>query len=169
MSLVMSSSSDTASSSSTMNEYYPQTSPAPTGHRPDVDTVPIIIAIYKEPLRIKHWEFLIDDVDQSSKIVYHILYHREDNRKFIGVERKDPRESDRLLELFHLCNVPRSEIPELREVARRVCVWDRPFWSSQTYVMDLLEDLELRRILNRFDPAYSARKEELDEKRDFMF
>ncbi|KAJ6014861.1 hypothetical protein N7540_009452 [Penicillium herquei] len=74
----------------------------------------------------------------------------------------DPRDSETFSELIHLCDVPVSHIAPIDQAAEEAeeAEVHNEFagYNCQDYVLELLDDLEARKLLNGKDTQYKKQK-----------
>lgn len=120
-------------------------------------TVGLYVAIYKDEGVYKHWGLFIDGPTENQQIVLHV----EGSSTRFRFDRKfsNPRYSTKLYELIHLCSVPISNIAAIDQAAEQAPIHNQyPGYNCQDYVIELLNDLERRRLINGRDANYQGQK-----------
>ena len=107
----------------------------------------------------------MDGPTNTDKIVLQIM-GSSTNYRFDPIT-SDPRESDTLEELIHLCDVPVSKINAIKDTARNAPIHNEyPGYNCQDYVLDLLDDLEEKGIIDKKDKKYQQKKEIVKSKQE---
>lgn len=120
-------------------------------------TAGLYVAISKGGGVYKHWTLFIDGPTENRQIV---LQAEGTSTKF-HFEREflDHRSSESLLELINLCNVPLSNIPAIDQAAEQAPIHNRyPGYNCQNYILELLDDLETKGLIDRENAKYKTQK-----------
>lgn len=121
-----------------------------------MSTIPLFLAITKSDGVFKHWGLFIDEENQKNKTVLQVK--GSDGQFRYQPETKDVRTSPDLLELIYICNVDVTKATNIQKIASETAVHnDIGGWNCQDYVLDLMELLEEKRVLNGADGAYRMR------------
>ncbi|CAG8029917.1 unnamed protein product [Penicillium salamii] len=120
-------------------------------------TAGLYVAIYRDEGVYKHWGLFIDGPTENQRLVLHV----EGSSTRFRFDRKfsNARSSQRLSELIHLCDVPISNIAAIDQAAEQAPIHNQyPGYNCQDYVLELLDDLETRRLINGMDAMYKRQK-----------
>lgn len=121
-----------------------------------MSSIPLFLAITKGDGAFKHWGLFIDEANQKNKTVLQV--QRSNGQFQYAPETEDVRKSPDLLELIYICNVDVTKANEIQKIASEAAVLnDIRGWNCQDYVLDLMEMLEEKRVLNGEDGAYRMR------------
>ncbi|KAJ5533193.1 hypothetical protein N7494_009745 [Penicillium frequentans] len=121
-----------------------------------MSSVPLFLAISKGDGVFKHWGLFIDEENQNNKTVLQVK--GSDGHFRYEPETKDIRKSPDLLELIYICNVDVTKANDIQKIASEAAVLnDIQGWNCQDYVLDLMELLEEKKVLNGGDGAYRMR------------
>lgn len=128
-------------------------------------TVGVHVAFHHDEGVYKHWGLFMDGPTNSDQIVLQIM-GSSTNYRFDPIT-SDPRESDTLEELIHLCDVPVSKMDAIKDAARNAPIHNEyPGYNCQDYVLDLLDDLEDKGIIDKRDKKYQQKKEIVKSKQE---
>lgn len=79
----------------------------------------------------------------------------------------DARQSNSLVELVYLCDVDPSKISAIKDAAKNAVIHNEyPGYNCQDYVLELLDDLEGKGIIDRNHANYTQNKEYLKGKQE---
>lgn len=121
-------------------------------------TTRLCVAIYDDGGVYKHWSLFIDGPTDAEQTIVHIMGSSTNYR--FDKRESNARKSAALSELIYLCDVPNSKTTMIIEVAEKAPIHNEfPGYNCQDYVLDLLDDLEGRRIINGNDSNYKNQKE----------
>ncbi|KAJ5707402.1 hypothetical protein N7488_007203 [Penicillium malachiteum] len=105
----------------------------------------------------KHWGLFIDSPTTNQQIVLHVEGFSQNFR--FDRQFDDPRNADRFKELIYLCDVPVSHIASIDQAAEEAEIHNEfAGYNCQDYVLELLDDLEARRLNNRKDTQHKKQK-----------
>ena len=91
---------------------------------------------------------------------YSTNYHFE-------MRKSDARNSASLAELIEMCVVPASNIRAIKEAGRKTTIANEyPGYNCQDYVLDLLDVLEAKGIIDGDDENYQKKKELVKSKQE---
>lgn len=115
-------------------------------------TATLHVAIYHNLGLYKHWNLYIERPNQEETIL-HVLGYSTNYR--FEMRSSNARESARLSELIDMCVVPASKIEAIKEAAQNAPIPNEyPGFNCQDYVLDLLDDLETKGIIDGKDEDY---------------
>lgn len=121
-------------------------------------TAGIHVAIYNDGGVYKHWSLFVNGPTDAEQTVLHIMGSSTNYR--FEMRASDARKSATLSELIYLCDVPIAKVTSIKEAARQAPIHNEyPGYNCQDYVLDLLDDLEGKRIINGNDANYKKKKE----------
>lgn len=128
-------------------------------------TAGIYVAIYDDGAIYKHWRLFIDGPGDSEKTILHIMGSSTNYR--FEMRNSDARKSDGILELIHMCNVKVSDIPAIKEAGKNAVIHNEfPGYNCQDYVLELLDGLETRGIIDGANKEYKNRKKNVTSKQE---
>ena len=79
----------------------------------------------------------------------------------------DSRKSASLSELNHLCDVSVSKMDAIEEEAEQAPIHNEyPGYNCQDYILELLDDLEAKRIIDGKDVSYKKKKGVVQNKQE---
>lgn len=123
------------------------------------------VAIYKDGGIYKHWSLFVEGPTDEEKIILHIM--GSSTRYWFEMRKSNARASSTIAELVTLCDVPVSKIGAIKEAARTAPIHNEsPGYNCQDFVLDLLRDLEAKKIVDSKDMEYMKKKEILIEKQE---
>ncbi|KAJ9195208.1 hypothetical protein DTO164E3_6969 [Paecilomyces variotii] len=128
-------------------------------------TTSLYIAFYNDPDSIyKHWALFIDGPTNADKTILNIM--GSSTRYRFEMRTSNPRQEQNLLELFYLCDIDTSRISAIKHIAENEVVIhnEYPGYNCQDYVLEVLEELESRGIVDGDgdgDGGYVQKKKEL--------
>ncbi|KAJ5929200.1 hypothetical protein N7454_007048 [Penicillium verhagenii] len=118
-----------------------------------MSSIPLYIAVTHGDGAFKHWGLFIDDKNQTDKTVLQVK--GSDGSFRYEAETKDARNSPDLIQLIYLCNVDLPKANSIKSIAGRVEVHnDISGWNCQDYVLDLMDELEEKGVLDGLDVRY---------------
>lgn len=128
-------------------------------------TAGLYVAIYNDEGVYKHWRLFINGPTDAEQTILHIMGSSTNYRFEMRVS--DARKSGTLSELIYLCDVPVSKVTIIKEVAKKAPIHNEfPGYNCQDYVLDLLDDLEGKRIIDGNDANYKKKKEVVKSKQE---
>ncbi|KAJ6086130.1 hypothetical protein N7486_010411 [Penicillium sp. IBT 16267x] len=118
-----------------------------------MSTIPLYVAITQGDGAFKQWGLFIDEENQQNKTVLQVK--GSDGRFRYEPETKDARNSPDLIDLIYMCNVDVTKANDIKKIASGLAVLnDISGWNCQDYVLDLMEALEEKGVLDGRDGAY---------------
>ncbi|EEH04313.1 conserved hypothetical protein [Histoplasma capsulatum G186AR] len=128
-------------------------------------TAGLNVAIYEDRGIYKHWLLFIDGPTEAEKFILQTM-SCSGNYRF-ELENLDAHKLLNLSEMVHLCDVDTSEIRAITDVARAAVVHNKyPGYKCQDYVLDLLDGLEEKNIIDGDDAGYKKSKEVVKSKQE---
>lgn len=128
-------------------------------------TVKLYVAIYKDEGVYKHWSLFVDGPTNAEKTILHIM--GSSTRYRFEMRNSDAKSSASLSELISLCDVPVSKVGAVKEAASKAPIHNEyAGYNCQDYVLDLLDDLEAKNIIDGKDAAYKKKKEVVKSKQE---
>lgn len=107
----------------------------------------------------------MDGPKDEEKIILHIM--GSSTRYWFEMRISDAAASSKISEMVSLCTVPASKIGAIKEAARKAPIHNEyPGYNCQDYVLDLLDDLEAKGIVDEHDAEYKKQKKILKEKQE---
>lgn len=138
-----------------------QKMPPRTRQHPKGLTIPLFVSFYTSGLYSRHWAVYIEPPYDEDKTVMHATGMRGDLH--VECRNSNARKSKSLLELMYLCQVPESQIEDIKDIAEGIPLKNEdPGWGCKNYVMDLLDALEDEGIIEEDDMEYKVRRQSLD-------
>ena len=128
-------------------------------------TTGLYVAIYDDEGVYKHWGLFISGPTDADLTILQIMGSSTNYRFEMGTS--DPRKSDTLSELIYLYDVPLSKITAIKEAAKTAPIHNEAKgYNCQDYVLDLLEDLERKGIIDGDDMNYRKQKGIVESKQE---
>ena len=128
-------------------------------------TSELSVAIYNAEGIYKHWNLFIDGPTPEKKIILQAL--GSSTRYRFDESNYNARASSDLIELVYLCHVPNSSISAIQNAAREVVIHNEfPGYNCQDYVLELLDILEQKGLINGTDAGYERRKQTVVDKQE---
>lgn len=125
----------------------------------------IYVAIFNEGVNqgiYKHWAIFIDG---PTKTILNAL--GSSTRYYFDMSTTDPRGSEDLIDLIHMWDVPVSAMESIRMAAENAPIHNEyPGYNCQDYVLELLDDLEGKGIIDGKDVGYKEKKAELSKRQE---
>ncbi|PLB48813.1 hypothetical protein P170DRAFT_358130 [Aspergillus steynii IBT 23096] len=107
------------------------------------------VALYKGGVYL-HCALFIDGPGPKGKVILHAT--GSTGRYKFEQKESDPRQSAHLVELIYLCHVKDSDIPAIEDAGKNAVIHNEfPGYNCQNYVIELLEDLGAKEIINGND------------------
>lgn len=126
-------------------------------------TAPIFVAIDEDSGVYKHWSLFIDGPNEMEKTVLHIM--GSSTNYWFEMRNSNPRHLESVVELIHMWDVKLSDIPVIKNAARNAVIHNEfPGYNCQDYVMEFLDDLVARGIIDGADKEYENRRAYLSSK-----
>lgn len=123
------------------------------------------VAIYDDGGVYKHWGLFIDGPTKSEKIILHIV--GSSTRYRFDKRESNARESASLVEMVYLCDVYDSKIGPIKDAAEKATIHNEaPGYNCQDYILELLDDLEEKGIINCNDAKYKKNRENVESKQE---
>ncbi|OJD16821.1 hypothetical protein AJ78_03064 [Emergomyces pasteurianus Ep9510] len=122
-------------------------------------TAGLNVAIYNDTGVYKHWLLFIDGPTEAEKFILQAMGSSGQYR--FEMENLDAHKLLNLSEMVHLCDVDTSEISAITDAAKTAIVIrnEYPGYNCQDYVLDLLDGLEEKNIIDAKDENYRKSKE----------
>lgn len=128
-------------------------------------TASLSVAIYNDEGVYKHWGLLIDGPTDAEKIILNAM--GSSTRYYFEVTSLNARDPATLSELVYLCDVDASMIGRVVEAGKNAIIHNEfPGYNCQDYVLELLDDLEMKRIINGADMEYRKNKAVVQSKQE---
>ncbi|PYI05342.1 hypothetical protein BO78DRAFT_447680, partial [Aspergillus sclerotiicarbonarius CBS 121057] len=121
------------------------------------------VAIYNGGGVYKHWSLFIDGPTEKTilNIVGSSTRYRFEERD------SNARESATLVELVYLCDVDDSKISAIKDAADKMTIRNEaPGYNCQDYILDLLDHLEGKSIINGNNANYKKNRETVEGKQE---
>ncbi|EAW17756.1 uncharacterized protein NFIA_076890 [Aspergillus fischeri NRRL 181] len=121
-----------------------------------MSTIKVYVAISDDGGVYKHWALFIDEPEADEIL----LNARGSDGGFrYETERRDVRHDESLVELVYLCDVDVAKANTIRDIARTIPVHNEiSGWNCQDYVLDLLDELEERKVMDSEDEVYRRQR-----------
>ncbi|PWY80799.1 hypothetical protein BO94DRAFT_470732 [Aspergillus sclerotioniger CBS 115572] len=121
-------------------------------------TSKLYVAIYNAEGIYKHWNIFIDGPTAKEKIILQAM--GSSTRYRFDESNYNARESPDLLLLVYLCHVQNSSFGAIRDAAREVVIHNEfPGYNCQDYVLELLDLLEKKGLVDGADEGYKCSKQ----------
>ncbi|OJD25359.1 hypothetical protein ACJ73_03272 [Blastomyces percursus] len=128
-------------------------------------TVKLHVAIYNDGGVYKHWSLFVEGATDSEKFILHVM--GSSTRYRFEMRNSNARESKTLAELVYLCDVPASQVDIIKDAANNTVIHNEyPGYNCQDYVLELLDDLEARGIIDGNNATYANNKANVKEKQE---
>ncbi|PLB43292.1 hypothetical protein P170DRAFT_481241 [Aspergillus steynii IBT 23096] len=128
-------------------------------------TAEIHVAIHHNEGVYKHWTLYINGPTDAEQVVLHIMGFSMNFR--FEDRNSDARKEMTLMELIHMCDVPASKISTIRRLAEKMPIHNEySGYNCQDYVLELLDELEAKGIIDGADEAYKVKKENVKNKQE---
>lgn len=123
------------------------------------------IAIYNDGGVYKHWALFIDGPTDPEKIILNIM--GSSTRYRFEMRNSNAREEAALLELVYLCHVDNSKINAITDVAQEITIHNEaPGYNCQDYILQLLDELEEKEVLDHGDTSYIQNRKKIEDKQE---
>jgi hypothetical protein len=128
-------------------------------------TATLHVAIFNDESVYKHWAFFVDGPTNAQKIILNAM--GSSTRYYFEMTNTNARDSKILSELVYLCDVDASEIGRIIEAGKNAIIHNEfPGYNCQDYVLELLNDLESKRIIDGADANYQKHKAAVQAKQE---
>ncbi|OAX80546.1 hypothetical protein ACJ72_05117 [Emergomyces africanus] len=128
-------------------------------------TAGLNVAIYNDSGVYKHWLLFIDGPTHAEKFILQAMGSSGHYR--FEMENLDAHKLLNLSEMIHLCDVDTSDINTITEVARTATIHNEfPGYNCQDYVLELLDGLEEKNIIDASNENYRKSKEVVKGKQE---
>jgi hypothetical protein len=118
--------------------------------------IKVYVAISDDGGVYKHWALFIDQAEAEATL---LNVRGSDGRFRYETEKRDVRYDESLVELVYLCDVDVAKANTIRNIARTIPVHnDISGWNCQDYVLDLLDELEERKVIDGEDELYRMQR-----------
>lgn len=127
--------------------------------------VGLYVAISEGEGVFKHWALFIDGPTNQERIVLQV----EGSSTRFRFERKisNARTSSELLELIPLCDVPTANIAAIDHAAGEAPIHnEHPGYNCQDYVLELLDEIEARGLVDGGNMEYKKQKAHVNSKQE---
>ena len=132
---------------------------------PGMSSAGVYVAIFNESVNqgiYKHWAMFVDG---PTKTVLNAL--GSSTRYYFDTSTADPRASPDLLELIHMSDVSIRNISTIQQIAESLPIRNEyPGYNCQDYVLELLDELEVKQIIDGTNMIYKGKKMELAKQQD---
>lgn len=120
-----------------------------------MSTIQVYVAISNDGGVYNHWALFIDQPEAET-----LLNVRGSDGHFrYETEKRDVRHDESLVELVYLCVVNDARAKTIRNIARAIPVHNEiSGWNCQDYVLDLLDELEERKVIDGEDEVYRLQR-----------
>ncbi|PKX97317.1 uncharacterized protein P174DRAFT_501913 [Aspergillus novofumigatus IBT 16806] len=126
--------------------------------------VKVYVAISDDGGVYKHWALFIDEPGADETW---LNARGSDGRFRYETEKRDVRRDESPVELVYLCDVDVAKANMIRDVARKIPVHNEiSGWNCQDYVLDLLDELEERKVIDSEDEVYRRQRTYIAEKQE---
>ncbi|KAI9041739.1 SUR7/PalI family protein [Aspergillus affinis] len=133
------------------------------------------VAIYGNSGMFNHWSLFVEGPTEPQKMIFHVM----GTTKMYRYEKRisNARNSATLVELMYLCDVDNSKLQTIEDAAKDITLHNERenyCWeclqapSPPYYVLDLLESLEKKDVLDPNDPKYNENKAAVMDKEEGM-
>lgn len=120
-------------------------------------TIGLYVAIYHNDGVYKHWSLFVDGPKDDEKFRLHVMGSSQRYR--FEMRTSDARKSASLAELIHLYDVDISKVGPIKTAARNAVIHNEfAGYNCQDYVLELLDDLEKKDIIDGADASYRRKK-----------
>ncbi|KAK9642445.1 hypothetical protein HCH54_007879 [Aspergillus fumigatus] len=121
-----------------------------------MSTIKVYVAISDDGGVYKHWALFLDEPEADETL---LNARGSDGRFRYETEKRDVRHDQSLVELVYLCSVDVAKANMIRDIARSIPVHNEiSGWNCQDYVLDLLDELEVRRVMGSEDEVYRMQR-----------
>ncbi|KLJ09447.1 hypothetical protein EMPG_15137 [Blastomyces silverae] len=128
-------------------------------------TIGLYVALFDDGGVYKHWGLFIDGPTDAEKILLQIM--GSSTRYRFDMENSNAHESAILSEIIHLCDVDNSKISAIKDAAENAVVHNEyPGYNCQDYVLELLDDLEEKDIIDKNEVNYKHNKRAVQGKQE---
>lgn len=130
-------------------------------------TAGLHVAIHENDSGVyKHWSLFIDGPTDTEKIELNIK-GSSTSYYFEMMESSNARESASLLELIHLYDADASTIGVIKDAGRNATIHNEyPGYNCQDYVLELLDELEAKGIIDGKDAKYRKNRKIVESKQE---
>ncbi|KAB8212860.1 hypothetical protein BDV33DRAFT_186010 [Aspergillus novoparasiticus] len=123
------------------------------------------VAIYDDGGVYKHWSLFLDGPTDLEKIILHIM--GSSTRYRFEMRNSNARNSSSLLELVYLCHVDNSKINDIKDAAQKMTIHNEaPGYNCQDYILELLDELEEKNIVDRRNQSYKSNRKKVEDKQE---
>lgn len=123
----------------------------------------ISVGIYKGGGVYKHWRLFVEGSEEDDHLILHIIGSSQRFR--FEMRAPDANDSSTLLEMVPLCEIPADKVERLVKVAQNQEIHnDIPAFNCQDWILDLLETLERKTIIDGKDEDYKENRQRLKGK-----
>ncbi|KAK2813227.1 hypothetical protein FQN50_000905 [Emmonsiellopsis sp. PD_5] len=128
-------------------------------------TAGLHVAIHNDGGVYKHWSLFIDGLTDAEKTILHIM--GSSTRYRFEMRNSNAHKSVTLSEMVHLCDVDTSMISAVKDAAKSAVIHNEyAGYNCQDYVLELLDDLEEKKIIDGNDANYKKNKEVVKGKQE---
>lgn len=128
-------------------------------------TSELYVAIYNDGGVYKHWSLFIEGPTDLEKTILHIM--GSSTRYRFEMRNSNARDSATLFELVYLCHVDNSKISAIKDAARNMVIHNEaPGYNCQDYILELLDELEEKKIVDRSNASYKRNRQKVEGKQE---
>ncbi|KAL1860819.1 hypothetical protein Plec18170_001331 [Paecilomyces lecythidis] len=129
-------------------------------------TTGLYVAFYNDPDSVyKHWALFIDGPTDADKTILNIM--GSSSRYRFEMRTSNARQEQNLLGLFYLCDVDISQMSAIKNLAEAAIIHNEyPGYNCQDYVLELLDEMESKEIIDIEETGYVQRKDELRKRQE---
>lgn len=122
-----------------------------------MSTAGLYVTIHKGGGAYKHWRLHIEGPSERENIIYQIM--GSSTRYRFETRQENCRQAEDLIEMIFLCDVDVGEIGTIEKLARAAVIHNEaPGYNCQDYVLELLDALEERRVVDGEEEGYRRSK-----------
>ncbi|OJD09895.1 hypothetical protein ACJ73_10032 [Blastomyces percursus] len=128
-------------------------------------TFGLYVAIFDDGGVYKHRSLFIDGSTDAEKTILHVM--GSSTRYRFDMRNSNAHKSATLSEMVHLCDVDKFKIGAIKDAAKNVVIHNEySGYNCQDYVLDLLDDLEEKDIIDKNEVNYRHNKEAVRGKQE---
>ncbi|PGH05096.1 hypothetical protein GX51_03194 [Blastomyces parvus] len=128
-------------------------------------TIGLFVAIFDDGGVYKHWGLFIDGPTDAEKTLLNIM--GSSTRYHFEMRNENAHKSAILSEMIHLYDVDNSKIGAIKDVAKNAVIHNEyPGYNCQDYVLELLDALEEKDIIDKNEANYKDSKRAVQGKQE---